>query len=128
MEKNISSIKLRILEYASSKGLSKRKIYLQTGLANGTLDKKTGLGEENIEKFISTFSDVNIEWLITGVGEMLKSRLDKTLGEVTEPILKNKEDELLSTMRYTIELQKKLIAELEKNKDVQEDAGCAAVG
>lgn len=77
MEQNISKIKSRILHYAENKNLSKRKIYLSSGIANGVLDKPTGLSEDNIEKFISTYPDVNPEWLITGTGPMLK-----TLSEV----------------------------------------------
>lgn len=74
MEKNISKVKQRILEFANYQGFSKRKIYLDTGIANGVLDKKTGISEDNIEKFLSTYIDVRAEWLITGVGEMTKDR------------------------------------------------------
>ncbi len=73
MEKFISKIKSRILQYAEYKGFSKRKIYIESNIANGTLDKKSGLSEDSIEKFISTFTDVNANWLVTGQGEMLKS-------------------------------------------------------
>jgi len=72
MEKNISKIKHRIMLYAEYKHLSKRKIYIETGLSNGILDKKTGLTENNIEKFISTYPEVNILWLMTREGEMIK--------------------------------------------------------
>ncbi len=88
MEKNVSPIKRRILEYCSSKELSKRKIYIKTGIANGTLDKATGLGEENITKFISAFPDINIEWLIMGEGKMLKTKTEYSLSEATELLLR----------------------------------------
>lgn len=76
MEKNISPIKQRILIYAENKGYSKRKVYQDTGIANGVLDKITGLSEDNIEKFISTYTDINPEWFLTGVGNMLRSDLE----------------------------------------------------
>ncbi|HUW07723.1 MAG TPA: S24 family peptidase [Williamwhitmania sp.] len=77
MEKNISPIKQRILLYADSKQYSKRKLYLDTGIANGVFDKTSGLTEDNIERFISTYIDVNPEWLITGNGNMLKTSITK---------------------------------------------------
>lgn len=81
MEKDFSNYKQRILKYAKYKGLSKRQIYIDTGISNGTFDKKSGLTETNIEKFISTYQEVNVEWLITGQGEMIKNRGD----EIEEP-------------------------------------------
>ena len=72
-QSKFSKIKMRILEYADLKQLSKRRIYLETGISNGVLDKETGLSENNIEKFISTYVEVSPEWLLTGKGPMLKS-------------------------------------------------------
>lgn len=71
METYFSKIKKRILEYAEFRGFSKRKIYVDTGIANGTLDKGSGLSEPNIEKFISTYKEINPAWLVTGKGDML---------------------------------------------------------
>lgn len=71
MEKKISPITERILQYANYKGFSKRKIYIETGISNGVFDKSTGLGENTIEKFISIYTEVNPTWLLTGKGEML---------------------------------------------------------
>ncbi len=79
--KNVSKIKERILKYIDYKGINKRKFYQLTGISNGTLDKTSGLSEFGIEKFVSTFSDINPEWLLTGKGEMLKS------GNIDEPVL-----------------------------------------
>lgn len=77
MEKNISKIKARILEHIECEGLSKRKFYLKTGIANGVLDKETGLSEDNIEKYISAFPDINADWLLTGKGSMFRAFLDE---------------------------------------------------
>jgi hypothetical protein len=71
MEQNISKIKQRILQYAEQMHYSKRKIYLDTGIANGVFDKSTGLTEDNIERFISTYPEINPTWLITGKGNMI---------------------------------------------------------
>ena len=74
MEQNISNIKRNILLYAEYKGFSKRRVYQDTGIANGVFDKTTGLSEDNIERFISTYDEVNPTWLLTGKGSMLKSK------------------------------------------------------
>ncbi len=71
MKKNLSQIKKNILKYIKYKGYSKRKIYLDTGIANGVLDKETGLSENNIALFISTYTEVNPAWLLTGKGKMI---------------------------------------------------------
>lgn len=72
-EQNISPIKQRILHYAASLGGSKREFYASIGVSRGTLESKTGITEETMAKFIATHPDVNIEWLLTGRGNMLKS-------------------------------------------------------
>lgn len=71
MEKNISNLKQRMLDYIAFKGLSKRQFYIETGIANGVLDKTTGLSEVNIERFISTYKEVSSRWLLTGMGSMI---------------------------------------------------------
>ena len=110
MEKNISPIKKRILEYCLYRGLSKRKIYLKTGIANGTLDKETGLGEENIVKFISAFPDISVEWLISGEGEMLKGKSKESISEVANVLLnmiKERERECRDLLIELSELKKR---------------------
>lgn len=70
MEQFSSKIKLRILEHLKDKGISNRKFYEDTGIANGILGKKTGLTELNIEKYLNTYNEVNPTWLLTGKGNM----------------------------------------------------------
>lgn len=53
-------------------GISKRNFYDKTGIANGTLDKDGGVSELVLRKYISTFEDVNPEWLLTGNGPMIR--------------------------------------------------------
>jgi hypothetical protein bfra3_16308 len=71
--KNFSTQKDRILQFIEYKDISKNKFYNETGISNGILDKKSGLSMDTIEKFYSTYPEINPEWLLTGKGEMLKS-------------------------------------------------------
>ena len=76
--KNFSTQKDRILQFIEYKGISKNKFYNETGISNGILDKKSGLSMDTIEKFYSTYPEINPEWLLTGEGEMLKTKNTKT--------------------------------------------------
>ena len=66
-------MKERILQFIDYKGFNKSKFYRETGLSNGILDKKSGLTLDSIEKIYSKYPEINIEWLLTGKGEMLKT-------------------------------------------------------
>lgn len=72
-EQNISPIKQRILTFADTLGISKRNFYATIGVSRGTLESKTGITEEVMAKFIATYPQVSIEWLLTGAGHMIKS-------------------------------------------------------
>ena len=73
-EQNNSPIKQRILSFAGTLGISKRDFYAKIGVSRGTLESKTGITEDEITKFIATYPQVSIEWLMTGEGDMLKTK------------------------------------------------------
>jgi hypothetical protein len=63
----------RIIQFLESKEISKNKFYIQTGISNGTLDKKSGITGDTITKVHKVYPEINLEWLISGDGEMLKA-------------------------------------------------------
>jgi len=65
--------KERILRFLDYLGITKNKFYTQTGISNGTLDKKSGITGDTIMKIHAVYPDLNLNWLIAGEGEMLKS-------------------------------------------------------
>ena len=71
--KDFSNIKQNILQFIERQNISKYKLYEKTGISNGTLSQKGGMSESNIMKFLSAYTEVSAEWLLTGKGEMLKS-------------------------------------------------------
>ncbi|QHI36549.1 hypothetical protein IMCC3317_19120 [Kordia antarctica] len=79
MERFSSKIKLRILKHLKDKGISNRKFYGDTGIANGVLGKKTGLTELNIEKYLNAYKEVNPTWLLTGKGNMYNLSEDQQI-------------------------------------------------
>lgn len=72
----IATTKERILEYADFKGISKSQLYRDTGLKRGVLDADklhTSISDVYIANIIAVYSDINLEWLMTGNGTMLLS-------------------------------------------------------
>lgn len=84
--KNISIIKERILQYLDYKRIKKNKFYTLTGIANGTLDKNSGLSSDSIEKIVKVFPEINLRWLITGDGNMLLTEDKSEVKRVEEEI------------------------------------------
>lgn len=80
----------RILQYIEYKGINKHKFYIQTGLSNGFLDKVKDIGTSKIEIIYSIYPEINLEWLITGKGEMLKKEIINNENLAAEPIEKYK--------------------------------------
>jgi len=67
-----SPIKQKILLYLEKKGITQYEFYKLTGVTRGVLGQNNGISEENLSKFLAYFKDVNITWLLTGQGSMLK--------------------------------------------------------
>lgn len=117
MEKKFSKIKLRIHEHLEYIEMSKRAFYQKTGISNGTLDKKTGLSEDNLEKYISAFPEINLHWLIHGKGEMFKTeryKNDVKPGVIGEPEVIKFED---NGKANVVMLSTKAASELATNLD-----------
>ena len=70
-QQKISPIKERILIFANTLGISKREFYNKIQVSRGTLESRTGITEDVLAKFIATYPEVSIEWLLTGEGNML---------------------------------------------------------
>lgn len=65
-------MKERILQFIEYKKLSKNKFYKETGLSNGILDKQGGISSDSLEKIYCVYPEINLDWLLTGKGEMFK--------------------------------------------------------
>lgn len=69
-EQKFSPVKQRILQFAEKLGVSKREFYKMIDVSRGTLESNTGITEDIVSKFIATFPEVDVDWLMTGRGEM----------------------------------------------------------
>lgn len=67
----------RFDEYMNFKHLNDNKVSIQLGLTNGVIGKsrKEGrdLSQRVIEQIENFYTDLNIDWLITGEGSMIKA-------------------------------------------------------
>ena len=70
--------------FMGQKGLNANKLSVKAGLSNGLLNKAINHGRDitadTILKIVSIYPDLNVDWLITGRGEMLKT--DKPEGDI----------------------------------------------
>lgn len=69
-------IKERVIQLLENKGIAKEKFYEKIGITSANFRgnaKKTPLNSTAIENILSEIPDLNLEWLLTGKGSMLKS-------------------------------------------------------
>ena len=68
-----SQIKRNISLYLHKKGVSDYEFYKKSGITRGILSQSNGISEDNISRFLAYAPDVNVVWLLTGEGEMLRT-------------------------------------------------------
>lgn len=65
--------KERIVLLAEDKGLLKNNLIKKAGIGRGFFDKMDGaVSDKQLAKIIAAFPAVNLEWLVTGDGQMYK--------------------------------------------------------
>lgn len=67
-------IKERIIQFIDYKGVVKERFYEKIGMTSANFRgkaKETPINSTAIENILSEFPDLNLEWLITGKGEMI---------------------------------------------------------
>ena len=75
LEKN-PQIKSRLLYFLDYKGIKRTDFSKQTGISYSNVKgnaQKSELGGEQISKILETFPELNPEWFLLGIGEMLRN-------------------------------------------------------
>lgn len=107
MQEN-SIIKKNILQFIEYKGITAYKFYKETGISRGILSQNNGLSEENTLRFLAYYPEVNPEWLLTGNGEMIKTKSLKNVIKKNDNINDNINDNKPNVKKtYAIELAEK---------------------
>jgi hypothetical protein len=99
----------RLSEYLQRKSISPYAFEKKCGLANGYVGKQLraggSVGSDILEKVGSEYLDLNLEWLITGRGNMFKN-FEKSEGVSNSQFLANEEaaayqvrDELINILK-----------------------------
>lgn len=120
----------RILIFIKHSGISARQFDISIGASNGyTLRMKknhASVGSDMIESIVSTYPQLNLIWLITGEGEMLKPSRDVLANEqlptkdqaeierIIERKIRRQQEEQLEA------LLKEVTDEIEKRKLLEE--------
>lgn len=101
----------RFDKYMAIKGLNDNKVTNAVKLSNGSIGKcrKSGgdMSKGMIARLTNYYTDLSIEWLISGKGEMLKKK------EISATIEKNSVSEI-EYLRQRIEFQEQLILAKDK--------------
>lgn len=77
----MTNIKERVLYFIENQGEKKETFFEDLGMSYANfkgVQKKSALGSDKIDKILSKYPDLNLEWLFSGKGEMLKSKPTKT--------------------------------------------------
>lgn len=78
--------KERLKKFVEYMGLGRNRFEEMVGISAGYLSTKSpSVGSEIIEKIATVFHDLNIEWLVTGKGKMLKSPYWRETGTAEKP-------------------------------------------
>lgn len=87
----------RLVLFMQESGINDNQMTVAAGLAIGSIGKlrngKTkGINSTNIEKILSSYPQLSVEWLFTGEGNMLKTSNEETMpapdGEVAPSIIR----------------------------------------
>lgn len=119
MEKKTTNIKERVLIFCKYKGYSIEPFLESIGMTYGSFKgkaKEGSLNSDAIANIYTNFSDLNLEWLLTGTGEMIKANLENNLkiGKTSfKENLNVSNDLLIESMKETIETQKTAINALQ---------------
>ena len=71
----IATTKERILQFVDYKGISKSRFYEETGMKRGFLDGdklQTSIPDTFIATIIAKYPEINLKWLLTGEGSMIR--------------------------------------------------------
>ncbi len=111
----------RILQFIKYKGITKYRFCKDLGFSNKFLDNNSNIGTDKACKIIQYYVDMNPEWLLTGVGPMLRElNVDKNEQspvntEVTE-VKDTKCKQQIQSLQQEITLLKENINLLKENK------------
>jgi len=106
----------RFFEFIDLKGLKPTPLEKELGLSNGYLGKmlkrQSSIGSDIIEKIVVFFPDLNVNWLIIGKGEMLKTEQLKKIEVAKDCQICKEKEKVITAQKDTIALLKDKVENL----------------
>lgn len=96
------TIKERVMQLLEVKGVAKENFFAEIGMTSANFRgtaKQTPLNSNAIANIFTTIPDVNLEWLITGKGDMFKSKQSTASSSALLDIIKEKDTRIEKYIR-----------------------------
>ncbi len=90
--------KEKIITYLTFKEISQRKFSLKTGLSEGILRAGKHLGVDKMKVIKTHYPDLNMDWVIFGVGDMILENVNES--EIEYESLSSKNEKLIRTFIF----------------------------
>lgn len=90
-----TTAKERIQLYLDYKRIMQRKFYEKNNLSHAYLGQPGSVTSDKLATIITNYPDLSPEWVITGVGEMLRGEAERAVSSVPYLILEDKLKEAL---------------------------------
>ena len=117
---NLTGIKDRILQIPDTLGITKEKFFKKINLSYANFrgkSKKSALSSNALVEISTIYPKVNVEWLLTGKGPMLKPGPSDFENKKPEPDVLKQKDMHIADLRERITELKERIGELNRHID-----------
>lgn len=122
MDKIKTNIKERVLQIAKNQNISYETFFNELGISYSNFkgrQKETSLQSDAIDKILTKYPDVDIEWLITGKEKKESLKENIVLSEPQENYGDSYKDKYIEILEENRELQKKVINLMEINSSLK---------
>ena len=108
----MNQVKSRVIQFIESQGISNRKFCIKISVSHVYFSTDNAISSDVLEKIFIIFPELNMDWVITGCGEMLTKRVE-SLPELVmnedQALYTNIKDELIKSLQRTIADKEKII-------------------
>ena len=101
-EYETSKTKLRLAQFLKKIGSNNNQFVVKMGYASNFLNSKSGISEDRLTEISIAYSNLNMNWLLTGDGEMFKN-----ISENSEKLKQNDESIRNNSIDFLIREQVK---------------------
>ena len=120
MEENFNHTKVRVMQYLKYKGISIRKFSEKISISPSNFNEKnmpSALSGDILSRILTTYEELNPDWLLLGKGEMLRSDAQKTVSSSADSVPWSRYDaaqQEIGALRTRLEQSAEYVARLLK--------------